>query len=63
MMTAVATSRIKAKERPGDRIFSTATIVAGGLILAMLAAVAVFLFIQSIPAFSAKPEDFKGGRP
>jgi phosphate transport system permease protein len=61
MMTAVATSRIKAKERPGDRIFSTATIVAGGLILAMLAAVAVFLFIQSIPAFSAKPEDFKGG--
>jgi phosphate transport system permease protein len=59
-MSAVATSRIRAKERPGDRVFSTATIVAGGLILAMLAAVAVFLFVQSIPAFSAKPEDFKG---
>ncbi len=60
MMSAVATSRIKAKERPGDRVFSTATIVAGSLILAMLAAVAVFLFIQSVPAFSAAPEDFKG---
>lgn len=60
MMSAVATSRIRARERPGDRIFSTATIVAGGLILAMLAAVAVFLFIQSIPAFSAEPEAFKG---
>lgn len=60
MMSAVATSRSRAKERPGDRVFSTATIVAGGLILAMLAAVAVFLFIQSIPAFSAEPQDFKG---
>lgn len=59
-MSAVATSRIRAKERPGDRVFSTATIVAGGLILAVLAAVAVFLFIQSIPAFSAEPQDFKG---
>ncbi len=60
MMTAVATTRPRVKQRPGDRVFSTATIVAGSLILAMLAAVAFFLLIQSIPAFTADPEAFKG---
>ena len=60
MTTAVDRSAIKAKERPGDRIFSTATVVAGGLILAVLAAVAVFLLVQSVPAFMAGPDDFKG---
>jgi phosphate transport system permease protein len=60
MTTAVQRDVIKAKQRPGDRIFSTATIVAGSVILAVLAAVAVFLLVQSLPAFVAEPDDFKG---
>ena len=60
MTTAVDRIAIKAKERPGDRIFSTATVVAGSLILAMLAAVALFLFVQSVPAFLAPADAFKG---
>jgi phosphate transport system permease protein len=60
MMSAVASPRTRVKQRPGDRVFSTATIVAGSIILAMLAAVAFFLLVQSIPAFSAEPADFKG---
>ncbi len=46
--------------RPGDRIFSTATIVAGSIILAVLAAVAIFLIVQSIPALTATKADFPG---
>jgi phosphate transport system permease protein len=61
MTTAVAPSALKTKQRPGDRIFSAATLVAGSLILAILAAVAAFLLVQSLPAFVAKPTDFKGG--
>ena len=60
MTTAVERPALKAKERPGDRIFSTSTIVAGSLILAILAAVAAFLLVESLPAFVATPEDFKG---
>ena len=60
MTSAVDRIAIKAKERPGDRIFSTATVVAGSLILAVLAAVALFLFVQSIPAFVAPADAFKG---
>jgi phosphate transport system permease protein len=60
MTTAVDRIAITAKERPGDRIFSTATVVAGSLILAVLAAVALFLFVQSIPAFLAPADAFKG---
>ncbi|MCU1635344.1 MAG: Phosphate transporter permease [Cryobacterium sp.] len=60
MTTTVARSAIRAKQRPGDRIFTTATVVAGSLILAVLAAVALFLVAQSIPAFLAQPDDFKG---
>ncbi|TFC26359.1 phosphate ABC transporter permease subunit PstC [Cryobacterium sp. TMT2-18-3] len=60
MTTAVERPSLKAKERPGDRIFSTSTIVAGSLILAILAAVAAFLVVQSLPAFLADPEEFKG---
>ena len=60
MTTAVERPTLKAKERPGDRIFSTSTIVSGSLILAILAAVAVFLLVQSLPAFVADPEEFKG---
>jgi phosphate transport system permease protein len=45
--------RPKAKVRLGDRVFSTSTVVAGSLILATLAAVAIFLVVQSIPALFA----------
>jgi len=47
--------RPKAKVRLGDRVFSTSTVVAGSLILATLAAVAIFLVVQSIPALFAGP--------
>jgi phosphate transport system permease protein len=60
MTTAVERPTLKAKERPGDRIFSTSTIVAGSLILAILAAVALFLLVESLPAFLAPPAEFKG---
>lgn len=58
-MTTVAPSP-RAKARPADRIFSGATLVAGSLILAALAAVAAFLIAQSIPALIADPADIKG---
>ncbi|MFB2585689.1 phosphate ABC transporter permease subunit PstC [Herbiconiux liukaitaii] len=52
---------IKAKQRPGDAIFSASTVVAGSLILVVLAAVAIFLIAESIPAFTAGSDDLKGG--
>jgi phosphate transport system permease protein len=57
-MTAPATTAlIPAKQRPGDRIFSGSAVVAGSLILAVLAAVAAFLVLQSVPAVTTDPED------
>jgi phosphate transport system permease protein len=61
-MTAPASSATKvttprAPRSPADRIFSGSTVVAGGLILAILAAVAIFLVAQSIPAVVADPAD------
>ena len=52
-----ATTAIKAKQRPGDRVFSGSAVFAGSMILVTLAAVAVFLIVQSLPAFIAGPED------
>ena len=46
--------------RPADIIFAGSTRVAGILILVALAAVAIFLIIQSIPAFTADPAELKG---
>ncbi|OIH97960.1 phosphate ABC transporter permease subunit PstC [Curtobacterium sp. MCBA15_001] len=40
--------------RVGDRVFSAASVISGGLILVVLALVAAFLVAQSVPAFSAK---------
>ncbi|TFB93182.1 phosphate ABC transporter permease subunit PstC [Cryobacterium sp. HLT2-28] len=60
MTTTVARDTIRAPQRAGDRVFSTATVVAGSLILAVLAAVAAFLLLQSLPAFVATPADFNG---
>ncbi|NIJ05122.1 phosphate ABC transporter permease subunit PstC [Frigoribacterium faeni] len=61
-MTAPASTATKvraprAPRRPADKIFSGSTVVAGGLILAVLAAVAIFLVVQSVPALVASPDD------
>ena len=47
--------------RTGDRVFSAAAKSAGILILLTLFAVALFLFVQAIPAFTADPEAISGG--
>jgi phosphate transport system permease protein len=59
-MSVAAATTTKARQRPGDRVFSTATVVAGSLILAVLAMVAAFLLWQSIPAFAAPASAFGG---
>jgi len=55
-----ATPSPRATLRPADRIFSGATIIAGSLILVALAAVAIFLLAQSIPALVVDPAELKG---
>jgi phosphate transport system permease protein len=59
MTTTPAATRpapLKAKQRPGDRWFSGTALAAGSMILVTLAAVAIFLVIQSIPALFADSE-------
>ncbi len=58
MTTALGGPRVKL--RPADRIFAGSTIVAGSIILAALAAVAVFLVAQSIPALVVDPAELNG---
>ncbi|TXN32665.1 phosphate ABC transporter permease subunit PstC [Lacisediminihabitans profunda] len=53
-MATPTTGAIKARVRLGDRVFSSSTVFAGSLILVLLAAVAIFLIVQSIPAITAK---------
>ncbi|GEK87194.1 phosphate ABC transporter permease subunit PstC [Microbacterium aerolatum] len=48
---------IKAKQRLGDRVFSGTALGAGIVILIVLAAVATFLVIQSVPAFQLDTSD------
>ncbi|MGV8969894.1 MAG: phosphate ABC transporter permease subunit PstC [Microbacteriaceae bacterium] len=57
-MTSVRTVP-KAKTRPADRIFAGSTQTAGIIILVALAAVAIFLVAESIPAFIADPADLE----
>ncbi|SIN95772.1 phosphate ABC transporter permease subunit PstC [Agromyces cerinus] len=52
-----APAPIKAKLRIGDLVFSRSAVFAGSMILVTLAAVAVFLIVQSIPAVVATTED------
>ena len=59
-MTTATREPVKAKLRPADRIFAGSTLTAGVIILVALAAVAVFLIAQSIPAFVADPAELKG---
>jgi phosphate transport system permease protein len=54
---STATAPIRAKQRPGDRVFSRSAVFAGSMILVTLAAVATFLIVQSIPALFADSED------
>ena len=46
-----------AKQRPGDRGFSGTALFAGSMILVTLAAVAIFLIVQSLPGLSATSEN------
>lgn len=55
--TSPASTRIVAKKRAGDLWFSGTAVAAGSMIMITLAAVAIFLIIQSIPAFTATAED------
>ncbi|WP_217135612.1 phosphate ABC transporter permease subunit PstC [Leucobacter chinensis] len=54
-MTTVNTPKIP--RRMGDRVFQGAAKAAGGAILVTLAAVALFLLANSLPAFTATNED------
>ncbi|PJJ73067.1 phosphate transport system permease protein [Diaminobutyricimonas aerilata] len=47
---------IRAKQRPGDRIFSGTAIGAGVTILLVLAAVTIFLIAESVPAITGDSE-------
>lgn len=47
----------KAKTRPGDRWFSGTALFAGSMILVTLAAVALFLIVQSVPGLLATSEN------
>ncbi|MCY1158754.1 MAG: pstC, partial [Citricoccus sp.] len=60
-MSTTVTTRKAAGGRAGDSIFSGLSLGAGVLILAVLAAVALFLFLQSLPVFEAPPEEISGG--
>ncbi len=57
MTASTAPAQIRAPRRPGDTVFAGAALAGGLVILLALAAVAVFLIAQSIPAFTAKPDD------
>src|SRR5690606_28006421 len=52
-----AASRAKPRLRPGDRIFSGSALTAGTIILAILAGVAAFLLLESVPALTTDPAD------
>jgi phosphate transport system permease protein len=56
-MSTSAPAPIRAKQRPGDRIFSGGALAAGSIILAILAAVTAFLLLQSVPAFTTPTDD------
>ncbi|NLP82679.1 phosphate ABC transporter permease subunit PstC [Microbacterium sp. CFH 90308] len=57
-MTTTTAPAVKAqpKQRPGDRWFSGTALFAGSMILVTLAAVAIFLIVQSIPGMTANSE-------
>lgn len=56
MTTTTAPAAGKVKQRPGDRWFSGTALAAGSMILVTLAAVTIFLIVQSIPGLTATSE-------
>ena len=52
-----------AKLRPGDRVFSGLSLAAGGVIVVVLGAVALFLLLQAIPALTSSSEDVAAAAP
>ncbi|MDE0547147.1 phosphate ABC transporter permease subunit PstC [Microbacterium sp. C7(2022)] len=55
-MTTTTGTAPRAKQRPGDRWFSGTALFAGSMILVTLAAVALFLIVQSVPGITANSE-------
>jgi phosphate transport system permease protein len=55
-MTTTTAPAAKVKQRPGDRWFSGTALAAGSMILVTLAAVAIFLIVQSVPGLTATSE-------
>jgi phosphate transport system permease protein len=53
----ISPEKVRSSKRRGDQVFSTATLVAGVAILVVLAAVAIFLVAESLPAFLADPAE------
>ena len=53
----VTATKITARKRPGDVIFSGTALGAGITILVVLAAVTVFLIAESVPAFTTPADE------
>jgi phosphate transport system permease protein len=60
-VTSEATTTRRSPRRLGDLVFSRLALTAGVVILVVLAAVAIFLVAQSIPALTASGEDIAPG--
>jgi phosphate transport system permease protein len=58
---APAPTLVRPTRRLGDSVFAGLTLAGGLLILIALAAVAVFLILQSLPAFGVKQSDLNNG--
>jgi len=56
-MTTTTAPAVKTTQRRGDRWFSGTALFAGSMILVTLAAVALFLIVQSIPGLTATSEN------
>jgi len=50
------------QRRWGDRVFSNLAVAAGVTILGLLAGVALFLLVESLPAVGASPDQLPGGK-
>ena len=60
-MTNTASTSSRIKRRLGDRVFSNLALISGIVILVVLAAVAIFLVAQSLPAIKATPDEIGSG--
>ena len=53
----ITKEKVRTPHRRGDQVFSRSTLIAGVAILVVLAAVAIFLVAESLPALTANPAD------